>query len=166
MSTVILPVFSSGQYSPHPRQEADEEFCENVRGNNCDCRKQEIDEQRDSGGCCRACKTSRHDGCSFVYESYDNEVNRIEEHTLAHPWTDLRKAHSTGKRPARHRHSHTVKAGPEDGRFGCDHPPVTEYRDHDSRQTFCKTAPSHMSRDDTGCISIFVLWGSFLFFVP
>ena len=91
-------------------------------------------------------------------------MDRIKKHALAHPWTDLRKAHSTGKGPTGHRHSHTVKAGPEDGRFRCHHPPVTEYRDHDSRQTFCKTAPSHMVRDDTGCISIFVLWGSFLFF--
>ncbi len=49
----ILPVFSLRTILSTPRQETDEEFGENVRDNNCDCRKQEIDDQRDSGGCCR-----------------------------------------------------------------------------------------------------------------
>ena len=116
----------SRQHSPHSRQEADKEFGEDVRNHHGDRRKQEINNQRDSRSGYRSGKLSCRNSYSFVYESYDDKMDRIKKHALAHPWTDLRKAHSTGKGPTGHRHSHTVKAGPEDGRFRCHHPPVTD----------------------------------------
>lgn len=114
-SAVLIPLSfqlpPSRQHSPHSRQEVDKEFGEDVRNHHGNCRKQEINNQCDSCSGYRSGKLSCRNSYSFVYESYDDKMDRIKEHALAHPWTDLRKTHSAGKSPARHRHSHTVKAG-------------------------------------------------------
>ena len=113
-SSFQLP--STRQDSPQTRCKPYKEFRQHVGYTDSDRRKQKINKQRNSCGCRRSGNMTGQKCRTFVYKPYNGKMDRIQEHTLAHPGADFWKADSAGKRPACHRDSHPVKAGPETGK--------------------------------------------------
>ena len=140
-SSFQLP--STRQDSPQTRCKPYKEFRQHVGYTDSDRRKQKINKQRNSCGCRRSGNMTGQKCRTFVYKPYNDKMDRIQEHTLAHPGADFWKADSAGKRPACHRDSHPVKAGPENICARSHHPAVTEYGNYDSGHALRHAAVSY-----------------------